>query len=384
MKRTFPFLFYLFYFAAAVFIQPNFVVYLQKLGFSGAQIGVLSGIVPLIIMVGAPLWTGVADATNRHRPVMSATILVAALAASLIPLVHSFMGIIPLVILYALCAAPAIPFADSATMEMLAEDKQMYGRVRLGGTIGWGAVALLAGPILEAYGIHWAFWCYAAIMLVTLLTSLKFSYPTNKKQDSWVGGLRVVLGDTRWRIFLSLAFVAGIAFAVLNSYLFPYMEELNINNKIKYIAITISTISELPLLFFANRLLKRFKPLRLLEIAMVITGVRLLLYSAFNSQAGILAFQFLNALTFPLLLLAGVAYVNEISPEGMKSTGQGLFGAMVAGFGSAVGNLAGGLLLESIGGRSLYLTSGIFVMACLAVILLINRYQQASAHRSLG
>jgi MFS transporter, PPP family, 3-phenylpropionic acid transporter len=384
MKRTYPFLFYLFYFAAAVFIQPNFVVYLQKLGFSGAQIGVLSGMVPLIIMLGAPLWTGVADATNWHRPVMSTTILVAVLAASLLPLVHTFTGIIPLVILYALCAAPAMPFADSATMEMLAENKQMYGRVRLGGTIGWGTVALLAGPIIEAYGIHWAFWCYAAIMLVTLLISLKFSYPKKGKQDSWMGGLHAVLGDKRWGIFLSLAFIAGIAFAILNSYLFPYMDELNINNKIKYIAITISTISELPLLFFANRLLRRFKPLRLVEIAMVITGVRLLLYSAFNYQAGILAFQFLNSMTFPLLLLAGVAYVNEISPEGMKSTGQGLFGAMVAGFGSAVGNLAGGLLIGNIGGRNLYLTAGIFVMASLALILLINRYQQARALRSLG
>jgi MFS transporter, PPP family, 3-phenylpropionic acid transporter len=383
MKRSWPFAFYLFYFAAAVFIQPNFVVYLQKLNFSGAQIGMLSGIIPLIIMLGAPLWTGLADATSHHKPIMILTILVAALAASIFPLVSSLTGIIPLVIVYALFAAPVIPFADSATMAMLAEDKEMYGRVRLGGTIGWGAVALLAGPIIDSYGIHWAFWCYAAIMMITLIVSLKFSYPTKKKQESWAKSISVVLRDKRWGIFLSLAFVAGIAFAVINSYLFPYMDELNINNKIRYFAITISTISELPLLFFANRLLRRFKPLGLLKIAMAITGLRLLLYSAFNFQAGILAFQFLNAMTFPLFLVAGVAYANEISPEGIKSTGQGLFGAMVAGFGSAVGNLAGGLLLGSIGGRGLYLAAGIFVVASLVVILLINRYQQTRALGSL-
>jgi len=339
--------------------------------------------VPLIIMLGSPLWTALADATDQHRSIMSATILVTALAASQFPLVHSFSGIIPLVILYALCAAPIIPFADSATMAMLGEDKEMYGRVRLGGTIGWGAVALLAGAILEAYGIRWAFWCYAAIMIFTLLVSLKFTYP-KKKQASWVGGLRVVLADKRWVVFLILAFVAGLAFAVLNSYLFPYLEELNINNQIRYIAITISTISELPVLFFANRLLRRFKPLGLLEIGMAITGLRLLLYAAFNFQAGILAFQFLNGMTFPLFLVAGVAYANEISPEGIKATGQGLFGAMVAGFGSAMGNLAGGFLLGSIGGRGLFLVAGVFVAASLWVIHLVMHYQQRRALPKLG
>ncbi len=384
MKRTWPFLFYLVYFAAAIFMQPNFVVYLQELQFSGLQIGLLSGMIPMIIMVGAPLWTGLADASHRHRLITSLTILVTAAAASLFPLATSFALIIPLVILYALFAAPIIPFADSATMTMLAEDKEMYGRVRLGGTIGWGAVALLAGPVIEAYGIRWAFWCYAAIMIFTLFISQKFSYPKEKKQVSWRANLRVVLADKRWGVFLGLAFIAGIAFAVINSFLFPYMDELNINNKMRYLAIAISTISELPILFFANRLLRRFKPFGLLLIAMAVTGIRLLLYSALNFLAGILAFQFLNAMTFPLFLVAGVAYANEISPEGIKSTGQGLFGAMVAGFGAAVGNLAGGVLLGSIGGRGLYLTAGIFVAASLAVILLINQFQRKRALGSLG
>ncbi len=384
MKRTWPFLFYLVYFAAAIFMQPNFVVYLQELQFSGLQIGLLSGMIPMIIMVGAPLWTGLADASHRHRLITSLTILVTVAAASMFPLATSFALIIPLVILYALFAAPIIPFADSATMTMLAEDKEMYGRVRLGGTIGWGAVALLAGPVIEAYGIRWAFWCYAAIMIFTLFISQKFSYPKEKKQVSWRANLREVLADKRWGVFLGLAFIAGIAFAVINSFLFPYMDELNINNKMRYLAIAISTISELPILFFANRLLRRFKPFGLLLIAMAVTGIRLLLYSALNFLAGILAFQFLNAMTFPLFLVAGVAYANEISPEGIKSTGQGLFGAMVAGFGAAVGNLAGGVLLGSIGGRGLYLAAGIFVAASLAVILLINQFQRKRALGSLG
>jgi PPP family 3-phenylpropionic acid transporter len=384
MKLAWPFSFYLVYFAAAVFLQPNYVVYLRGLNFTGAQIGLLAGLIPLVIMLGAPLWTGLADARNRHRLIMSITILATVVTASVFPLLRSFALIIPLVILYAFFAAPIIPFADSATMAMLAEDKEMYGRVRLGGTIGWGAVALLAGPIIEAYGIHWAFWCYAAIMAFTFFISQKFSYAKISRPVSFRADLRGLVADRRWGVFLAMAFVSGIAFTVINSYLFPYMDELKINNIARYIALTISTISELPVLFFANRLLRRYKARGLLVLAMAITGLRLFLYAAFNFQAGILAFQFLNALTFPLFLVAGVAYANEISPEGMKSTAQGLFGAMVSGFGAMVGGLAGGLLLDGIGGRGLFLSAGVVVVVSLLVILLVDRSLQERPLRSLG
>jgi PPP family 3-phenylpropionic acid transporter len=384
MKRIWPFSFYLFYFAAAVFIQPNFVVYMQGLDFSGAQIGLLAGMIPLIIMLGAPLWTGLADANNLHRLILSVTILISVLTAILFPLVSTFTLIIPLVILYALFVAPVIPFADSATMSMLAEDRAMYGRVRLGGTIGWGVVALLAGPIIETYGIRWAFWGYAAMMIFTLLISQKFSYAKKPKQESLGGDLRMVLSDKRWAIFLTLAFVAGIAFTTINTFLFPYMEELNIHSTMRYIALAISTVSELPILFFANRLLKHFKAYGLLALAMAVTGIRLLLYAVFNYQTGILAFQFLNAMTFPLFLVAGVSYANEISPEGMKSTAQGLLGAMVSGFGAAVGGLTGGLLIEAIGGQRLFLSAGIFVLVSLVVILLIERIQRAPQPKGVG
>jgi MFS family permease len=71
--------------------------------------------------------------------------------------------------------------------------------------------------------------------------------------------------------------------------------------------------------------------------------------------------------------VAGVSYANEISPEGMKSTAQGLFGAMVSGFGAAVGGFAGGLLIEAIGGRWLFLSAGVFVLASTLLITLARR-----------
>jgi hypothetical protein len=39
---------------------------------------------------------------------------------------------------------------------------------------------------------------------------------------------------------------------------------------------------------------------------------------------------------FPAMWLSGVAYADEHAPAGLKSTAQGLFGAVAFGFGAAV------------------------------------------------
>jgi hypothetical protein len=57
---------------------------------------------------------------------------------------------------------------------------------------------------------------------------------------------------------LTLALAGGLGLAANNTYFFPYLNELGAAESIMGLALTIGTLSEIPVLFFGNRLLQRF------------------------------------------------------------------------------------------------------------------------------
>jgi PPP family 3-phenylpropionic acid transporter len=373
MKKIWPFTFNFLLFAATASVSPFIVLYYQGLGFTGAQIGLLTGIAPLIIFFSAPIWTGLADATRRHRFMMSLALLVVVITSFAFPLLTSFVPVLLIAILLHVFVSPVTPFADSAAMFMLADEKEMYGRIRLGGTIGYGLAAPIAGVLVQNYGMRWAFWGCATLFLLGFIVSQKLVYGQLKADDPARGRVRTLLTNPHWLLFLMVAFVSGSALAAFNNYLFPYMRELGANESTMGLALTVGTISEIPALFFGNRLLKRLKPYGLLMLSMVVTGLRLLLLAASATPTLVLFIQLLNGLTFSVMWIAGVSYADENAPAGMSTTAQGLLSAMVSGFGMAVGGFIGGLLLESTGGRGLYLAFGVTVLATVAIVTLIQR-----------
>lgn len=373
MRRIWPFSFSFLWFASVALIVPFVVLYYQELGFTGPQIGLLTGIAPLIMFVGAPFWTGIADARRKHRLIMSTTLLMGILALVIYPLVSTFVAIMAVVIQLNFFLAPVQSFADSATMHMLRDEKEMYGRIRLGGTIGYGLFAPIAGLLVKEQGLKFAFWGSAGVMFLSFIISQKFVYDQLRDDDQVGGSLRPLLQNPRWTLFLTIALTGGLALAATNNYLFPLMKELGADESIMGYALTIGTIGEVPILFFGNRLIKRFKSYRLLVLAMILTGIRLLLLAVSGSPPVVLLVQLLNGVNIPMMWIAGVAFADEYAPPGMSASAQGLFGAMVTGIGNALGGFLGGILLERIGGSGLYLVFGILVLATIAVVFLIDQ-----------
>jgi MFS family permease len=368
MRRIWPFTFYFLYFAAFASLLPYFVLFYQSLGFNGAQIGLLTGIPPLITLFGAPFGTGLADRTQRHKLVMGLGLAVAIVVMVILPQLSNFVVVFLLVILFNFFMSPVASLSDSATMTMLGEQRAMYGRIRLGGTIGWGLFAQIAGFLLALYGLDILFYVFSAVMLLNLFVSQKFSFGVPEERNENSGTMAMLLKSRRWIVFLTSSFLGGIGAFSVASYLSPYLQELGADGRQIGFAFLIATLTEFPAFFFGNLLVRRFTAHGLFVISLVLLGIRSLMFGVVNNLFVAIAIMGVGGMVFPAMWLAGVAYADENAPAGMKSTAQGLFGSMTFGFGAAFSGFVGGLLLESIGGRGMFLVFGIVILVGLAII----------------
>ena len=373
MKKIWPFSFYFLYYAAMASMLPFLVIFYQSRGFSGVQIGLLTGIPPLITLVGAPFGTGLADTTHRHKLIMGLGLIVAILVTAVMPILTSFVLIFGLILVFNIFMSPVGSLSDSATMTMLGEQKAMYGRVRMGGTIGWGIFALVSATLVDHYGLNIAFWLFSVLMFINFWVSRKFSFGEKNESAGKSGGVMVLLRNRKWIVFLANAFFGGLASMTVASYLYPYMAEMGASETMMGVASMVATLTELPIFFFGAFIIKRIPSRVLFILSLVLMGFRSLLFSVATSPYMGLIIHGLGGTLFPAMWLAGVAYAEENAPAGLKSTAQGLFGAMSFGFGSAIGGFVGGLLLDKSGAHGMFMVFGIVILVGLGLVEIINR-----------
>jgi MFS transporter, PPP family, 3-phenylpropionic acid transporter len=369
----FPSAYYFLFYGAFSVLLPFLAIFYKAQGLTGAQIGLLAAISPIISFFGAPLWTGAADASHRHKLVTMVSLLGVVGICFIIPGIATFGGLLLMISLYAFFGSPSASLVDSAVLTMLGDRKERYGRIRLWGTIGYGIIAPLAGNLIGRLGLKWAFWGYAILMLGGFLIVTQIPFRQSRSNGSFRGGMRALFANRPWILFLVMVFIAGIGNATINNYLFVYMQSLGASNTLMGFALTVSTLSEIPAMFFSDRLLRRFGARGMLIIAMTTIGLRLICYSLTTQPWVVLVIQLCHGLTFAAIYIAGVHFADQVAPPGMKATTQGMFSGTLMGFGAAAGGLLGGILLDSFTPGGMYGITGALVLVGLVAFLVVER-----------
>lgn len=364
---------FFFYYAAAAALIPFLILYYESLGLSASHIGLLTAITPVMTLFVAPLWGGLADATHQHRNLLRLAIVGALLAVLALAYTRDFTRLIIVVVIYALFTAPLIPFIDNAAMNVLGARRDQYGKLRLWGAVGWGLAAAATGWLVERYGLSWAFSAYVALMLLCL--AVVWQLPASRAALGLTFGhsLRRLLRNRSWVLFLVTAVVCGMCLAMLNSFLLLYLSRMHASETLIGLSLTIATLTELPVMFFADRLLRRWGARSLLSAAMVLYGLRAFAYSFANVPWLVLVIQLLHGPTFSVLWVSGVSHASELAPEGLGATAQGMFSSVLIGLGSGLGAVIGGWLFDQFGAAAMFRFAGVAVIMGALVFTLAGR-----------
>ena len=364
--------FYFFYYAAMAALSPFLVLHYEQLGLDGRQIGLLAGIPPALILLGATGWGALADASQQHRAVLAVAIAGTIVAVAALSVAQTFSWLIAIVIFMALMQSPITPLVDNSVLHALGEHRDRYGRIRIWGAIGWGACGPIAGHLVERFGLSASFSTYLALFAICFFIALFLPIAHVRVPAFW-SGLRALVGDRRWRLFLFLAFASGVGLSVVHHYLFLYLKGIGTPRWMMGYALTIGTLSEMLVFFYGERLLRRFGRRRLLVLSMAAGVVRVAAYSFIDTPVMALSVQILHGPTFALLWVVGVSYAHVLAPPGLGATAQGQFVGVNFGLGGAVGAIVGGSVFEHFGLAVMYRGAAIWLIVGLVTYLLAYR-----------
>jgi MFS transporter, PPP family, 3-phenylpropionic acid transporter len=358
-----PKVFYFCFYAASSCLLPYLALYYRQSGLNGAQIGLLVGVSPIVTWLAAPFWGALADTTRQHRKILATTIVGAIVTVALLALANGFWWLLPVVVCYSFFAAPIIPLVDNSVMNLLGARRELYGRQRVWGAIGWGISAAFVGVLVDRFGLDVRFYAFILLFAVLLLVSTRLKVNVGSMSQPFWQGVRVLAGDRPLMIFLVTVLFSSMGSSIINSYVFLYLADLGASDTLMGLSQTVSTLSEMPVFFFSAPLLRKFGARGLLLISLSAYVIRLLAYNVLPPVWLVLPINLLHGLTFSALWVAGVSYANEVAPKGMGATAQGLFAGITMGLGSAAGALLGGTLYDSLGAIMMFrVAAGIVAM----------------------
>lgn len=353
---------YLLQFAAVAFYLPYFNLYLEDVGLSGTEIGLVKSLSPLVSIFAAPLWGLLSDALHLRRRLLFITIGGTLPVMLLLSRATHLAGLTALNTLYAFLAAPAMPLLTSITLEMLGRNRVGYGQLRLWGAVGWGVMAPLAGWMVRSWGLQWVFYGYVILMGSSLFLVTRVPDVEAPVGEGLGRSLRMLFGRRDLLLFMISVLVVGVGNAVMSNFLVLFLVRLGGSETLYGLSLTVTTMSEIPVYFYSAPLLRRLGTRTMVLFSFAVYVLQILLCAQLSNPLWILPLQLLGGVAFGGLWSAGVAYVAEQTPPGLEATAQSVFGMVFMSLASSVGATVGGVLYDSVGPVTMFRLAGLVAL----------------------
>jgi len=365
--------------------SPYLPVLVRGLGYGAALVGILLGLFELAGIAGPFLFGRLADRLGRYKPsLFLALALVAAAAIPLSLIRNPFVSTLAIIVLAAGLKS-LIPLMD-ATATITLGSKGNYGLVRAAGSVSFVFVALGLQyvPFMRPdKALNIGIWLIiTAIVSMVALIFLPDSRPRPRaahcpEPAELAGGKRKIMDAGLLAGFAVIA-LGRLAMAPVVSFFSLFLVE-----EIRWDAVglmwAISATSEIPVMIFSSRLIRRFGAPRLLAASVVAVAARLAVYALFPNPAGAVTGQLLHSLCFGLFHPAAVAFVSARVPPERRATGMALYLAFCIGIPTFLGSALGGWVVELAGYRVLFASFIVFALASTVLYLFTHKLMEDPA-----
>ncbi|MBN1672683.1 MAG: MFS transporter [Kiritimatiellae bacterium] len=355
---------------------PYLQVLLRLRGFQKDAIGWIQGTLEAMAVLAPPVWGWLSDRSGKRRLFLALGVAGCVPTFLLFGVVKAALLAIAVAVLFGFCYRPLIPLTDGITFRYIGERGGDYGLVRIGGSISFIVCTLT----LESLGIArsgtgamiLAAMCVACglqFLCVALLPRTGSGHAGPADPSAAAGGMSAFLRRP-FVLFMLCAFLGRLAMMSYYGFFSLYLKEVHGFSKAGLVW-WIGPLSEIPVIYFSQRIMKRIGVRNLFALGLVGISVRLLGFAVAPARAlwAVVPFQLLHSLTFGAYHCASVTYVSRVVPARLHSTAQTVFAAVTVGLGGIIGGGLGGWVAEQYGFTALYGGCGAVALIALVVLL---------------
>ena len=370
------------YFAHIGFFNPYLPLWLKDMGFGLLTISLLTAMQSATRLVAPYAWAWLSDHTGKRVWLLRYCATVALLASVVLWWVSGVSAVFWVLMVMFLHTGGMLPLSEAVLAHRVTHEgqfnAQLYGRIRLWGSLGFLVTVLWAGYWFEQQGLSsFPVWASATLLVVVLSVSVmpEVREPAHSTPQPPGEMWRVVQQpQVRW-------FFVGMFFHVLSHifvYIFfsLYLDSLGYSKTIIGMLWAFGVVVEIVWFFTQGRWLPRIPLTGWLMLASALMVVRMLVTATVPLELWLLfAVQGLHAITFAAHHSVSIALLSEFFPARTRARGQALYSAVGYGLSGVVAGLLGGWASSQWG------LQVVFWMSALSALLAILAYQALQRNR---
>ncbi|MGJ8691878.1 MAG: MFS transporter [Thalassotalea sp.] len=346
---------YFWYFCVHGLSIPFLALFLNYRGFSSLAIGELLAIYTATRIVGPTFWAMFADKTGKQLFVIRLGALLAFLCFSLLFWAKSYWSIAFALATFSLFWTAILPQLEVMTNRTIKRSAKIYARIRLWGSLGFVAAAVVAGEVIEQTSPEAFTWLGFIILGGLWLSSLSLKQPyMTKKSLSRVSSIYQKLICKKFIFFFVAGLLFQISFGPYYSFFALYLKDLQYPSYAVGAFMGIGIIAEIAIFLILGTLFKYFTIKTLLVLSIFLSAVRWYLTGQFADSILILAFaQLFHAFSFGMYHSASIQFLQGHFDANQQNRGQAIYIACVYGVGGAIGAYIAGLCWQEGSGSEL-------------------------------
>jgi len=374
MKTKYKIYFFFQYLVMGV-IGPYLAVFLYEKGYSGAQIGLLLGAMPITILIFQPLWSYLSDVFNTRKRLLLFGSIGAGLAALGLGYAPSFWVAFICAVLLAAMQAPLMPISNALVLDYLEETQKPddYSLIRLWGSLAFAVSSMLIGGLFIDQLLVYFAWLVAVMYFLQAGLSLSLSEWGLEYSHSDFKRLDFLTKNPSFAVFLLGSVFIGATINVVLNYQTLFLQFIGASSWMVGSTIALQALIEMPMMAAVPFLLKHFSMRRIIFVGAMVLPIRWFLYIFIENPNWVLPTQILHSVAVVGFMVIGVSFIDKhISPK-WRATGQGLYNAATSGIGAAIGAGLAGVIFDRYEIRAVWLLNLIFGLIGLGLLMISFR-----------